>query len=213
MLDIHPPQHAIHGVRDFLLHLLTITVGLLIALGLENAVEALHHRNLRKEAQIILHQEIQNNQTKLSGMLKGSAATRDNITRALQYIQDRRDGKTGNAAGITFAFSSGPLASAGWKTALATGTLSLMEPPEVQRYAGAYQEQQLFEDAQARALEHIERLGSYVTNADPAKISVRDLTEALPDVRAVIADLSAMQDIGRGTLEAYGRILESKQKQ
>ena len=37
MLDVHTPEHRIGGVRDFLLHILTITVGLLIALALENA--------------------------------------------------------------------------------------------------------------------------------------------------------------------------------
>jgi len=31
MLDVHAPEHGIHGVHDFLIHLLTITAGLLIA--------------------------------------------------------------------------------------------------------------------------------------------------------------------------------------
>jgi len=34
MLDVHPPEEKIHGFKDFLLHLFTITVGLLIALAL-----------------------------------------------------------------------------------------------------------------------------------------------------------------------------------
>ena len=51
MLDVHPPEHGIYGVRDFFLHLLTISVGLLIALGLEASVEAIHHRHERNESQ------------------------------------------------------------------------------------------------------------------------------------------------------------------
>ena len=39
MLDVHPPHEKMHGFKDFLLHLLTITIGLLIALGLEGCVE------------------------------------------------------------------------------------------------------------------------------------------------------------------------------
>ena len=42
MLDVHVPEHGIHRFRDFFLHLFTITIGLLIALGLEASVEALH---------------------------------------------------------------------------------------------------------------------------------------------------------------------------
>jgi hypothetical protein len=56
MLDVHPPERGIHGIRDFFIHLMTITVGLLIALGLENAVEAVHHRHQRKEAEVTLRQ-------------------------------------------------------------------------------------------------------------------------------------------------------------
>lgn len=33
MRDVHPPEQGIHTLKDFSLHLLTITVGLLIALG------------------------------------------------------------------------------------------------------------------------------------------------------------------------------------
>ncbi len=40
MLDVHPPHQPVHGWRDFLIHLLTITVGLLIALGLEAVAES-----------------------------------------------------------------------------------------------------------------------------------------------------------------------------
>ena len=39
MLDVHPPHEKMHGFKDFLLHLFTITIGLLIALGLEGYAE------------------------------------------------------------------------------------------------------------------------------------------------------------------------------
>lgn len=208
MLDIHPPEHGIHGFRDFIIHLLTITVGLLIALGLENAVEGLHHRHQRKEAETSLRQEIQNNRDHLVKILEKSTGTRSNMFRALEYLQDRRDGRPGDASGITFAFSEGPLESTGWKTTLATGTVSFMKASDVQKYAAAYQEQQLFEDAEGRALEHVERLDSYIQQVqDPRKLNPKDLADAIPDVRNVIADLSVMQDVGRGTLAAYAEVL------
>jgi hypothetical protein len=39
MLDVHSPHEPIIGWKDFLLHLFTITIGLLIALSLEGTVE------------------------------------------------------------------------------------------------------------------------------------------------------------------------------
>jgi hypothetical protein len=43
-MDVHAPHSSIHSVKDFLFHLLAITVGLLIALGLEALVNTNHHR-------------------------------------------------------------------------------------------------------------------------------------------------------------------------
>ena len=49
MLEVHPPSEPVHGWRDFLIHLATITIGLLIALSLEGCVEFWHHRSLVHE--------------------------------------------------------------------------------------------------------------------------------------------------------------------
>src|SRR4051794_19559960 len=66
MLDVHPVHEKIHGWRDFLLHLLTITIGLFIALSLEGLVQWHHHRELVHEAEMSLHTEIRANAAGLS---------------------------------------------------------------------------------------------------------------------------------------------------
>lgn len=45
MLDIHPPHTAAHSWRDFFIHIATIVVGLLIAVALEQTVEAVHRHH------------------------------------------------------------------------------------------------------------------------------------------------------------------------
>jgi hypothetical protein len=47
MLDVHPPHRPTHTWRDFFVHIATISVGLLIAVALEQSVEAIHHRHER----------------------------------------------------------------------------------------------------------------------------------------------------------------------
>lgn len=37
-MEVHPPHKPIHSVKEFMVHLLAITIGLLIALGLEASV-------------------------------------------------------------------------------------------------------------------------------------------------------------------------------
>ena len=49
MLDVHAPHEAAHSWTDFFIHIATIVLGLLIAIGLEQTVEAIHHRRVRME--------------------------------------------------------------------------------------------------------------------------------------------------------------------
>ena len=45
MLDVHPAHHAASTWRDFFVHIATIVLGLLIAVGIEQTVEYFHHRH------------------------------------------------------------------------------------------------------------------------------------------------------------------------
>jgi hypothetical protein len=49
MLDVHPPHEAIQTRKGFVLHIATITIGLLIAIGLEQTVGYFHHRSVVRD--------------------------------------------------------------------------------------------------------------------------------------------------------------------
>jgi hypothetical protein len=49
MIDIHPLQKSDHTWKDFFLHIGTIAVGILIAIGLEQTVEVIHQHHQRTE--------------------------------------------------------------------------------------------------------------------------------------------------------------------
>jgi hypothetical protein len=57
MLDVHPPHHAANTWRDFFIHIATIVVGLIIAVGLEQTVEHIHHHSQANEIEESLHRE------------------------------------------------------------------------------------------------------------------------------------------------------------
>ncbi len=88
MIDIHPPHHAATTRRDFFIHLSTVVLGILIAIGLEQTVEYLHRRHqlheLREgaitDAHICLHDVDQNR----------AANTRqiEDLTVRIQQVQD-----------------------------------------------------------------------------------------------------------------------------
>jgi hypothetical protein len=61
MIDIHPPQHAPMTKREFVVHLFIVVLGILIAIGLEQAVEYLHHRHERQALIEGFHRECADN--------------------------------------------------------------------------------------------------------------------------------------------------------
>jgi hypothetical protein len=67
-MDIHKPKAA-HSWREFLVEIGTIICGILIALGLEQAIEWLHVRGEVTETREALHREIEANAQTLTFML------------------------------------------------------------------------------------------------------------------------------------------------
>ena len=61
MLDVHPPLSPTHTWKDFFIHIATIVIGLLIAVGLEQMVEYFHHRHQAHQLEESLNQEIERN--------------------------------------------------------------------------------------------------------------------------------------------------------
>lgn len=49
MLEVHPPHQPVHTWKDFLIHIGAIAIGLLLALALEQTVEAVHHAHQREK--------------------------------------------------------------------------------------------------------------------------------------------------------------------
>lgn len=58
-MEVHPPEHGIHTWRDFFVHMGTICLGLLIAIGLEQTVEWVHRRHEAAELREELQRESQ----------------------------------------------------------------------------------------------------------------------------------------------------------
>jgi hypothetical protein len=61
MIDVHAPHSTVHTWKDFFIHIATITIGLLIAIALEQCVENLHHIHQRHQLQEDLLEEAQRN--------------------------------------------------------------------------------------------------------------------------------------------------------
>jgi hypothetical protein len=90
MLDVHPPHHPTHGWRDFFIHIATITIGLLIAVGLEQSIEALHRAHERRDLIEAFHAECESNVKSLDSIVNNIRA---NVVFIRQLIVELRDAK------------------------------------------------------------------------------------------------------------------------
>ncbi len=57
-MEIHAPDKPIHSKKEFLFHMLTVVLGILIALALDGIVPWAHHRALVREARENIAAEI-----------------------------------------------------------------------------------------------------------------------------------------------------------
>jgi hypothetical protein len=209
MLDVHAPEHGISGVRDFLTHLLTITVGLFIALSLENAAEAIHHRHQREEAETQIRQEVQNNLTKVHDAGPIVFAERAQMENVVQTLESFMQGQPGTLQERDFQFQEAPIQDAAWRTASSTGALSYMNYAEVERFSDAYKEQALLQTMEEAALEDYLQVGAILSHQGKnGALNPEVAKDALPYVRHIVAHLNGMLAVGTGTIGSYEAALK-----
>jgi hypothetical protein len=142
MLDVHPPHNSTHTWRDFFIHIATICIGLLIAIGLEQSVEALHHRHQRHQLEADLHAEDLRNVTIALQNIEVSQRRRDldaqQFSELLQAAQQHRPPSflavTRDSSGYRYVKP----AYAVWTVAQQGGTLNLLPRSDAQRYVRVY---------------------------------------------------------------------------
>src|SRR5436309_2083784 len=89
-MDVHPPSERVQSWKDFAIHLAIVTLGLLIALGLEAAVEWGHHRELVVLTRERLREEITGSLDKLHldrTVLKAASDQMESNIRLLRQLQ------------------------------------------------------------------------------------------------------------------------------
>ena len=147
-MEVHAAHSPIHSFKDFLIHILAITVGLMIALGLDAGVEALHHHNQVSEARATIIAEIAANRTELEkqiGRLKDQQKT-------LESMQATVDSPRTAAGELHLNVSLAGLRRASYDTSETSGALALMDYSEASLYAETYQTQTIFGNVQDRAV-------------------------------------------------------------
>lgn len=149
MLDVHAPHTSISSWRQFLLHLLAITIGLFIALSLEGWVEWLRHGHLVHEAEANLMAEIRANENAVNDtsreIHKQQGVLKEDVALLKQIIEGHKLPK-GSSMAVNFHITG--LDNVSWRTAQSTGALSYMSYDDARDYAQIYDAQEALDAAE-----------------------------------------------------------------
>src|SRR5882724_10834844 len=146
-MDVHPPHEPIRSWKDFTLHLLTITIGLLIALALEAAVQSLHHRHMVTEARVNLRREIGENHTLYAENLRSLQTRLVELERDIDQLRDLRAGKTPEGFELQWSFHWNSYTDSAWKSARDSGAVGYMRPEVIKKYSEVYGQQSFVNEA------------------------------------------------------------------
>lgn len=204
-MEVHPPEHGIHNWRDFFVHIGTITIGLLIALGLEAFAEYLHHRHLLHTAELKLGNELHDNRALIAGDERALDRTQHQLEQhllALQAAQSHHPSVDNPAIHWEW---NGPQ-SAAWDTARDDGAISLMTYEQASSYALIYAQQKIVNDQATLYVRDLYNSNAPIRgDGDLSGLSPGALTEVIIDTERTLADLRLLRDYSESLERIYDR--------
>jgi hypothetical protein len=144
MLDVHPPHEAAHTWKDFFIHVGTICVGLLIAIGLEQTVEIFHHRHEAHHARETLAEEIKLNDQTQRNQQYILAMHDEYLYNDLLVLGRLRSHTLLPTDRIVLFHPYVALADSAWKTVQESGAVALLPYDEISRYDEIYALQTIY---------------------------------------------------------------------
>jgi hypothetical protein len=204
-VEVHPPHGAIHSVKEFMVHLLAITIGLLIALSLEASVEWMHNRHLVREARENIAQEIHDNQQAIEKEMNSLPREEDQLENLLKVVSAEEKGSTAKPE-QRLVWSVARLSDSSWNTAFSTGAIGHMEYDEVRRYSQVYALQQMFNLSMDRYLESRRDMYAFLTRANlPYKPSVTEFEDGKRAIASEMVTGQFLREIGATLNERYAK--------
>src|SRR6185437_5895299 len=191
MIDIHPPHQGVMTRREVLTHLAIVVAGILIAIGLEQAVEFFHHRHQVAETMGALKEERQQN---IKRFAHGTAAFHAQTIRyqtnlaVLLYIKAHPASLPVSWPGeINWHTVEVSFSDSAWTTAQQDNVTALMPQQEVREQQGLYHELGIAEAASVdrnRAITDVRRF--MVQDSNPAHLSAAQLDNEILLAQSVL---------------------------
>lgn len=191
MLDVHPAPHAAHGWRDFFVHIVTIVIGLLIALGLEQFAEGIHHRSEVREARDAIAQERVENQHEFAittELFRRETKRFQTNLAVLQFLQQHQGAAPDSWPGaMNWHTNNTSFSSAAWEAAQHTGVTGRMSPAELRQFEKLYHQLGVVQASSADRLRALSAARRYTASgADPSRLTGTQLADEIGLTEALL---------------------------
>lgn len=199
MLDVHPVHGSVSGWRDFLLHILIVAIGLLLALGLGQTVEFLHHRYQVLETRRALQQERADNRHTFAQQTRAWrwwVAELKNDLIVFQYLQQHPGTPREKLPGVpVWHVRALVFSKAVWDAAHQSGVIALMPRDEIEDSSSLYDFlDREWTQAYDASLATVEAQAYELLDPDPSHMSPAQVAD---EVRLVQAALVKVWMLGR----------------
>ncbi len=209
-MDVHPPHQPIHGWRDFFIHLGTITIGLCIALALESAAEAIHHRTIVREAHERLQREIQANRAQYAKNAQRLQSNRENLKRDIAVLLELRSGHKPADLRMHWGWDWDAYDDSAWRVARDVGAIPYMDPASLARYSDVYGQQEYVNQfAIAIFGDESKTPAPLLVTGDPAKLLPGEIESVLIGSAEIDARLGTLQSMMKGLDDLYAAAREN----
>jgi hypothetical protein len=204
-MKVQVSADARRSIKRFLSELLSVVIGILLALGFGGLVESCKERQLAREAASFIKSEIKDNQHDVETLLQSLDRTEKEIRDQLKAVDRLLDGggKPEDAElSFSLRFTLIALSTTSRDTAETTGAFRHMGYAAAKRYAGAYDLQQEFMRLYQRLRDQY-LVTEAVARKPFALLSRPELESLRQSFVTTLAYLRAIRDWGTTLLGGY----------
>jgi prefoldin subunit 5 len=209
-MEIHAPEKPIHTRKEFMFHMFTVVLGILIALALDGMVTWAHHRILVREARANIATELRNNRETIQKAVPEIQARQKQLQEMIATIDAVEKSRKLPAGHLGYNYASYELYSTAWKTASVSGAVTHMEYDQLKDYTDAYDLQQDFLTVQAQGFASVGDLAAAlrVLDQDLTKVPQDRLEELQREALKILTVQRTLENISAGLMLAYDKALK-----
>jgi hypothetical protein len=210
MLEVHPPHERVHSWTQFFIHIAAITIGLLMAIGLEQTVVYFHHRHQLQEARRELADELESNRRVVGINLEATRkvmADLDADMALLRAVQTSPASPSPAPIGSKLVYGLGNFywpKDATWQAVKQNGSLGLMAHDELHYYVYIYEDIAIIMEQSSEMGARIEVARAIARRSPDGNLTPRDIEELITvtsEVQAKVAYLTLLLRLEENALQ------------